>query len=259
MGIYDRDYYREPQRGGFASVRPWSVTTCLLVINIAIFIIDRMLQQSYPDDFSYGNFPKTLASPIYEWGYFSLTMAVQHAQIWRFITYQFLHASLGHLFFNMLGLFMFGPLVEGQLGSRRYLGFYLACGMAGPLMYGLLWVTKVMPLDASVHMIGASACIFGVLMAAAKVVPDMTITLLFPPIPITLKVLAYLYVAVSVFSLFRMGENAGAEPAHLGGALLGYLLIRNDHWLNFLVPARKAGASRRRRNAFRDWTRDPNH
>ena len=85
----------------------------------------------------------------------------------------------------------------------------------------------------------------------------MTITLWFPPIPITLRA-AWAYIGIAVYTVITYGHNAGGEASHLGGALWGYLLISNPHWLNYLMP-RSSLPRRKRKVAFRDWTRDPNH
>ncbi len=149
MGIYDRDYYRKPTgRGGFGDFRLWSVTTWLIVINVAIFVTDGFLVRA---GFTAAP-PETADSfvvmpnlsprhvvveaamqmgPIERFGYFSVDRAVFHGQVWRFITCQFLHASPMHLAWNMIALFFFGPMVEDLLRGRRYLAFYLICGCRG--------------------------------------------------------------------------------------------------------------------------------
>src|SRR5882724_775876 len=169
MGIYDRDYTKAdyaPRRStpAFGGMRMWSVTTWLIVINVAVFILNNIIVRNIVDDYGYlvGR-----VHPIEQLGYFSVATAIGHLQIWRFITFQFLHANLGHILFNMLALFFFGPIVEAYLSSRRYLAFYLICGIAGPLMYIALWVLNIGIHDPAAPMVGASAGIFGVLIAAA--------------------------------------------------------------------------------------------
>jgi membrane associated rhomboid family serine protease len=260
VGIYDRDYYRTPSRGGFGSFNAFSVTTWLIIVNVAVFVIDGMIvrmaqQHGYDDDVEGGyvrRFTGPVYGPFYTYGCFSIALAIKHLQIWRFITFQFLHEGVYHIFFNMLGLYFFGPMVEGQFGPRRFLAFYLSCGVAGAVMYIVLWATGILGGSAMSPMIGASAGIFGVLIAAAKLAPNMTITLWLPPIPLTLKALAWIYVAIAVYNVLTGGPNAGGEAAHLGGAALGLILINNQHLLNVFVPARKV----RRKVAFKDWSRE---
>ena len=210
----------------------WSVTTWLIVINVVVYVLN-----GFSDDL------------VARWGYFSATTAIYDLQLWRFITFQFLHANLSHIFFNMLALYFFGPLIENYLGSRRYLAFYLLCGTAGAAMYLILWVLGFLESGAQTPLIGASAGIFGVLIAAARVAPDTTVMLMFPPIPMKLKVLAWIMIGIAVFTVFSNGRNAGGEAAHLGGAALGALLIWQPQLLNVfeLWPPK-----RRKRKFFGD-------
>jgi membrane associated rhomboid family serine protease len=178
--------------------------------------------------------------PLMEYGHFSTGRGFFGLEVWRFITFQFLHANFLHLFFNMLGLFIFGGLVEQSLGSRRYAAFYLVCGIFGAVAYLLLnslgnatgWrIPGLLPASILVPLIGASAGVFGVIMAAAYVAPTLVVQLLFPPIPLKLRTLAYAYVAIAVFNLLYGGRNAGGDAAHVGGAIAGFFFIRNAHLL----------------------------
>lgn len=274
MGIYDRDYYRDaPPRGGFGMFSVGSVTTWLIILNVAVFLVDALLynqaiRRMFGDQADQAlrvpvalrpRFGIPVMGPIEAWGYFSVTQAIAHLELWRFVTFQFLHASLGHLFSNMLSLFLFGPIVENYLGPRRYLGFYLLCGCSGAVAYLLLLVTGVLQ-GASVPLVGASAGIFGVLVAGAILAPDVTIMLLFPPIPIQLRYMALILVGWAAYTAFTNGMNAGGQAAHLGGAVLGYLLIRHPHVLDFLEGwgsgARARRTRIRRRGRFTDWSRN---
>jgi membrane associated rhomboid family serine protease len=283
MGIYDRDYYRNAPRGGFGAFRPWSITTWLIIINITVFFADgvfkraameramrqeekrvmKMDQEEFDrqEDESYRRWEMAASTmgPLEKWGYFSVDKAIRHGQVWRLITFQFLHASVGHLIMNMLGLFFFGLIVEGQFGSRRYLMFYLMCGMAGALMYVLLWACGILIGNADVPMVGASAGVFGVLMAAAHIAPQMEIWIWL--MPVQLRVLAWVAMGMALYAVLTTGMNAGGEAAHLGGGILGFLLIRNQHWLNFAVPERRAMTATRTRRRVRyqkDWSKDLN-
>jgi membrane associated rhomboid family serine protease len=236
MGFADRQYARQPTGGPtvFGSMQMWSVTTWLIVINVAVFVLDGVS-----------------GSLLTDWGFFSAVTAIYNLQVWRFITYQFLHAGFTHIFFNMLALYFFGPLIEGYLGSRRYLAFYLLCGIAGAVMYVILWQLGLLHYGARTPLVGASASIFGVLIAAARVAPDTTVMLMFPPIPIKLKVLAWIMIGIAVYTIFANGANAGGEAAHLGGAALGAFLIWRPQVLNVFAmwPPKK----RKRRFFGDDW------
>jgi membrane associated rhomboid family serine protease len=152
--------------------------------------------------------------------HFSTQLGFLEIQYWRFIGFQFLHANLSHLLFNMLALFFFGPIVEQYLGSKRYLAFYLLCGMCGAIMYLLLnlsgTVTEMMTqqavqipgllfTDTYTPLVGASAGIFGVLMAGAFLVPR-AIVLLFFILPMQLRTLAYVLVALALYSVITGGR-----------------------------------------------------
>jgi membrane associated rhomboid family serine protease len=247
MGIYDRDYYRESTGTGFGGFQMWSITTRLILINVAVFFLDGMLDRLGLDH------------PLTRWGDFTIVDAVFHLEIWRFITFQFLHASPQHIFFNMLGLYFFGPIVESYLGDRRYLLYYLACGAAGAAMYMLLSAANVIhSVDGfEVPLVGASAGIFGVLVAAAKVAPGMNIYVLLT-FPIPIRVLVGAYLAMALYQVITSGDNAGGEAAHLGGAVLGLALIFNPHWLNIALYRRPKLRYGGKRVRFKDWRNDMN-
>lgn len=181
-----------------------------------------------------------MMSPVKAHGHLSTHYGVYGVQVWRYLTFQFLHGDVWHLFFNMLGLYIFGGMVEQYLGSRRYAAFYLTCGIFGAIAYILLNLLGVglgrpIPglLTSSVFtpLVGASAGVFGVIMACAFIAPNAIVQLLFPPIPMKLKWFAYGYVAFSLLNLLRGGANAGGDAAHVGGAIAGYFFIRNAHHL----------------------------
>lgn len=194
---------------------------------------------------------------LQRWLYFSTSTAlystipgigVSGLQIWRFIGFQFCHASLNHILFNMIGLFFFGPIVERYLGAKRFTAFYLLCGVAGALLYlllnfsgfivatatnGRVMIPGLLFNDPDMPLVGASAGLFGVLIAAARLMPDAKV-LLFFVIPMKLKTLAYGLVLVATASVLFRWNNAGGEAAHLGGALAGwYLIHRPDRLRSF--------------------------
>ena len=286
MGIHDRDYMQADAPGspgggtpaggfGVGRLSGWSVTTWLLAINIAVFLLDRLLggtglayvrvilsQASGIIGDAY--IPVRQAaevvvpaglrvdaidrvSPLNRWGFFSFESALAQLQLWRWFTFQFLHASLGHIFGNMLGLFFFGSMIEQFLGRRRFLVFYLACGVAGPLLYLLFVLANVLQAETYTPLVGASAGVFGILAAAAVIAPD-TMVLVYGIVPVKLRTLALVLLGVAALTVFTQGRNAGGEAAHLGGAALGYLLIRHPEWLKWAeagpkVPVRRPKSS----------------
>jgi len=196
------------------------------------------------------------------YGHFSTRKAFAELEVWRLVTFQFLHADLLHLGFNMLGLWMFGRMVEEHLGRSKYLAFYLMCGVCGGLMYlvlnGLGWLAIQFNLPrlpfllfnrTTTPLVGASAGVFGVIMAAAYIAPNLRVQLLLPPIPMKLRTMAYFYVGLAIFIVLTGGRNAGGEAAHIGGAIGGFFFIRRSHLLRdffgeFTMFSRKDRAGR---------------
>ncbi len=175
------------------------------------------------------------------WGHFSTARAFLHFEVWRFVSFQFLHASLGHLLMNMLGLWMFGALAEQFLGSKRYLAYYLTCGIFGAIAYLLLnflgnyvfpnsTIPGLLVGDPATPLVGASAGIFGVLMAAAYISPR-SIVHVFGLVPLQTRTAVYAFVGLAALMLLRGSSNAGGEAAHLGGAVSGYFFIRRQYLL----------------------------
>jgi len=199
--------------------------------------------------------------PFHAYGHFS-TYTLFKLEVWRAITFQFLHASITHLLFNMLGLYFFGSMVEQYLGSKRYLAFYLVCGIAGALAYLGLNVAGYVTLEffgsekipgllynaSTTPLVGASAGVFGVIMACAFISPNSIVQLIFPPIPMKLRTMAFVYVGIAVLTVLFGGHNAGGEAAHLGGAVAGFFLIRRPHLLrdffDVFTDSRKKGPER---------------
>ena len=138
------------------------------------------------------------------------------AQPWTALTYMFLHGGPMHLFFNMFGLFIFGPRVEERLGSRRFLALYLLSGLGGALL------SLATPAAA---IIGASGALFGVMYAFAHFWPDAGI-LIFPfPFPIPARILVFFAAGMSLFLGVRGGGGV-AHFAHLGGFVAAWLYMR---------------------------------
>lgn len=198
--------------GGMTYMVKW-----LLIINIAIFVMDIFTNKQY----------------FTAVGAFTYAGGVSHGQLWRWVTYQFLHADFLHIAMNMLGLFFFGPIIERYLGSRRFLAFYLLCGASGAWFYSTLGLTRIIPFDVNADLVGASGSLFGILAAAAVVAPNTTVQLLIPPIPMKLRTMVLIVLGIAAFTVFFHGNNAGGQAAHLGGAAFGYLLIRYPKSLNF--------------------------
>jgi membrane associated rhomboid family serine protease len=227
----DRDYRnrllsREAYRGpGMRSVTLW-----LILINVTVYFLDLVLFRKfigYQVDVSRVTF---YMGPLQFWGHFSKFYAIDDWQFWRFITFQFLHGSVYHLAFNMLALYFFGPLVEAYFQPRQFLIYYLLCGVGGALFYLVLLLLGWQIGADWAPLIGASAGIFGVLLAAAIIAPHITVYIL-GLIPVPLLTMAYFFIIYAVLQVLLKGDNAGGEAAHLGGAAMGVLLMRRPQWL----------------------------
>jgi membrane associated rhomboid family serine protease len=229
MGLADREYHRQPppRGGGFlAHVSP--VVKGLLMANVAIFFLDYVVLASMENDGgAYHGLP-----PLLRWGAFAVQSALFEFRIYEFVTFQFLHGSLGHVLFNCIGLYFFGPWMERWWGSRRFLWFYLLCGAAGAAFFTLLLALKVVPGDFQTPMVGASAGIYGIFIGVAVIAPSMRVQLLFPPIELSMRQLAIGLLVISIGAiLLSIGGNEGGEAGHLGGAILGFILMRRPEWL----------------------------
>lgn len=144
-------------------------------------------------------------------------------EVWQIVTYAFLHANVAHIFFNMLGLYMFGSEVERLFGSRFYAAYYFGCVVSAALCH--LAVTAWMNV-APYPTVGASGGIYGLLLAFGIYFPHRRVLLLFPPIPMPARVFVIAFAALEL-AFGVTGTAAGvAHFAHLGGMLGGWLMIQ---------------------------------
>ncbi len=179
------------------------ITQALLLLNVAAFCIDYFLGPW---------FTKLLA--LWPLGHGFLP--------WQIVTYAFLHGSVGHLFFNMLGLWMFGAELERLWGPKRFIQFYGASVLTAAATQ--LVMTS---LTGSIYpTVGASGGLFGLLLAFGMTFPDRIIMPLFPPIPMKAKIFVALYGGLELFLGFTNSSSGVAHFAHLGGMLGGFLVLR---------------------------------
>jgi membrane associated rhomboid family serine protease len=179
------------------------ITQALLLINVAVFCLDyitgKMLSQWFAlFPLSHGFLP------------------------WQVVTYAFLHDGFTHLFFNMLGLWMFGAELERLWGPKRYLQFYFASVLTAALCQMLVGVLS----GASYPTVGASGGLFGLLLAFGMMFPNRMIMPLFPPIPMKAKVFVAVFGGLELLFGVTGTMEGVAHFAHLGGMLGGFLMIR---------------------------------
>lgn len=146
---------------------------------------------------------------------------------WTIITYAFAHSlpDIFHILFNMLALYWFGKLFIEYLGNDKLIAVYILGALAGAVVYLLMFNT--IPYFKNIAdfpgMVGASAAVYAILVAVATLLPDYTLFLMFLG-PVRIKYIALFYIIVSL--LGAVGPNAGGNLAHLGGALMGFIYIR---------------------------------
>lgn len=168
---------------------------------------------------------------------------------WTVITYMFAHGSFMHLFWNMLGLFFFGPPLESQWGSREFLKFYFICGMGGAILSFLF--------AFHAPIIGASAAVYGIMLAFAMSWPDAPIYI-WGVLPVKAKYLVGVLGAMSVFAMFSSapGDNI-AHAAHLGGFVAAFLYLKFGGPGGPMSGLRKMMSRRRMRVVTTDEPRSP--
>ena len=157
---------------------------------------------------------------------------------WQVISHMFMHGGVGHLFFNMFALVVFGSALERVWGSKRFLQFYLLCGIGAFLIfeatvgYSLYNLIGQVSIEQPIGLvIGASGAVYGLLLGFGMLFPNTELMLLFPPIPIKAKYFVIIYglLELSMAMSNNQGDNV-AHVAHLGGMVIGYILIKK--WQN---------------------------
>lgn len=182
---------------------------------------------------------------------------------WTLFTYFFAHDEIFHILYNMLFLYWFGRLIDEYLGNRRLVGLYIMGGLAGGLLYLLMYntVPYFQNTADSARMLGASAAAFSVAVGAATLLPNYTFHLLFFG-PVRIKYIVFFFIVMSIAQ--SAGSNAGGNLAHLGGALMGFTyvkLLQNgtdlgrpiywvmEGWSNMLRPKPAVKVSYRQRSS----------
>jgi membrane associated rhomboid family serine protease len=202
------------------------VTRYLLIANFVIYLLAAVLQRYNIDLNAIGGL-HYYAAQSFHW--------------WQPFTYMFLHANLSHIFFNMFAVWMFAPMIEQQWGERRFLIYYLVCGLGAAFIQEVVWSLMLSNMSATyssaalaqyayyMNTIGASGAVFGILFAFGWLYPDVPMYILFIPVPIRARVFVIIYALIELFA--GLGSVAGftadnvAHFAHLGGMLFGWLLI----------------------------------
>lgn len=150
---------------------------------------------------------------------------------WQLLTYMFMHANFEHILFNMFALWMFGRIIEQVMGSKRFLFYYLACGIGAGLVQELVqWFNYISLVQNGVatdinmwRTVGASGSVYGILLAFGMIFPNEKIFIFPLPVPIKAKLFVIGY---ALIELFMTKSNDGvAHYAHLGGMLFGLIIL----------------------------------
>jgi membrane associated rhomboid family serine protease len=191
--------------------------------------------------------------------YFPKSESFKPVQI---LSHMFMHANLWHLFFNMYALFIFGQVLEKVWGPKRFLIYYLVCGLGAAFIHESVLFYEYSKLVGNIDpeslqlvlnegaaylnagkvftdtgmqslqlllntpTVGASGAVFGILLAFGMLFPNTQLMIIFPPIPIKAKYFVIIYGAIELYLAFTQPGSNIAHAAHLGGMLFGYLLIK---------------------------------
>ena len=197
----------------------------LIVINVVVFVVLGLIQVFTDISVGKGSFDisrEFLGLPMH-WNELIF-------RLWTPVTYMFVHDGFFHILFNMLFLYWFGRILAEYLGGPKVVNLYVLGGLFGALIYLTIYPVLLELLNPNmdislIHpsLVGASAGVFAVVFGTATLMPDYTIYLLFLG-PVRIKYIALFY-AIS-FLLSLSGPNSGGELAHIGGALMGFIYIR---------------------------------
>ena len=217
------------------------ITKNLLIINILMYLASFVLQR-YNIDLN-----ALLGLHFFKASDFRLD---------QIFTYLFMHGSFEHLFFNMFALWMFGRIIEQVMGPKRFLTYYMVCGIGAGLMQELVQYIHYLsilpdlpPVSSdqlaealnSWNTVGASGAVYGILLAFGMTFPDERLFIIPIPVPIKAKYFVVGYAVVELLSAMLRSNDGVAHMAHLGGMLFGLLLLL--HW-------RRPGGLQKR---IKDW------
>lgn len=205
------------------------VTKNLLIINVLCFF-GYIVAQKYGIDLN-----NTLGL------HFFLASDFNLAQL---VTYMFMHANFQHIFFNMFAVWMFGRTLEHVLGSKRFLTYYMVCGIGAGLVQELVQYVQyamelshyenvntglaIIPMAEFLNMmttVGASGAVYGILLAFGMLFPESKMFVFPIPFPIKAKFFVIGYAVIELFAGFGSSGDGVAHFAHLGGMIFGFLLI----------------------------------
>lgn len=215
------------------------VTKNLIAICVIVFVAGLVPQID-------NNLMKYCALHFYDASNFNLA---------QMVTYMFMHGNFPHIFFNMFTLFMFGITLEYVMGSRRFLTYYMVCGIGAAVIQQIVWaltlpdmitqelaslnrmpfeqMANIMALDPSIlarnlemfSTVGASGAVYGVLLAFGMLFPNRPLYLMFLPVPIKAKWMVFIWGGMELLLGMSSASDGIAHFAHLGGMIFGFILM----------------------------------
>ncbi|GAB4138582.1 MAG: rhomboid family intramembrane serine protease [Bacteroidia bacterium] len=221
------NYYRQ-YRPGSSSGRFPPVVLNLIIINAIMFFVKMFAMNTRQIDLD-------------------ILLGLHHPYSYDFSWYQyitglFMHADMGHLLFNMLGLWMFGHMLENIWNTRKFIAFYLICGIGSSLIYQIFQTYQAYQLYQSFgdvwmlmkeyppggYLIGASGAVYGLMMGTALTFPNTEMYMFgFMGMPIKLKWIAVLYGGGELLRAWQANPHDNvAHFAHIGGMIFGFILIK---------------------------------
>lgn len=215
------------------------VVTNLIIANLVVFLATALYESQMV---RFGLFSIDLRAGAQEaWNnyinarvWFDPTWSQVHFEIWQPFTYMFMHANFMHLFFNMFSLWMFGRTLEIEMGWKRFLTYYIVCGVgAGLFQMGVAQIDlSHLAIDSpewarymQIPTVGASGAIFGLLLAFGMYHPNAIISLIIPPVSLKAKWFVIIYGVLELFLGVSGNMSGVAHFAHLGGMFWGWLLL----------------------------------
>lgn len=204
MAYYDNNYGQRRFLGNAPAA-----TRNIIIINIVVFAATWLGERLLNSDVMgrvFALYP--IQSHYFHW--------------WQFITYMYMHGGFWHILFNMYTLYIFGCVVENIIGTKKFITFYTICGVGAAALHLLVQSLT----NDFAPTVGASGSIYGVLIAFAILFPESRLTLLFPPVTLSAKWMVIIFAVIELTTGITGAAANVAHFAHLGGMLIGWLLIK---------------------------------
>jgi len=200
---------------GGGSVTP--AVKFLLIVNVGVFAIQTLASLISNQLESQLTFYLGLVPPL----------VLQKLYLWQLFTYQFLHGGVLHLLFNMLAVWMFGADLERRWGANFFLRYYFISAIGGGFLNTVFLPNQMIP------SIGASAGVYGILLAYGLIYPNRIVYFYFL-FPVKMKYFVWIIGALAFYNSISAGQSGIAHLAHLGGMVFGYLYLRTGNpWVSF--------------------------